>query len=755
MTTSTSFLLKLIFLFSIGAGAAFSQNIVYVDNTKPPGGSGLSWNSAFNDLQTALNAAAVSGNGIQQIWVRTGLYKPDGGSGNKAATFKLVTGVAIYGGFTGTEVLLSERDWTANGTVLSGDLLSNDSGSLNPSDVTYSDNCYHVVTGTGTGAGAILDGFSVMGGVAQGAGNSVGGGLYSKPGNPILRNCNFMFNIAGSGAGINAENGGSLTIEHCTFTKNAAMGSGGGIAVNTIGNLTILDSFFSENVSNSDGGAIHCAGANLILQNTIFQKNTAGAVFSAEGGALLAAGSSVQIYACQFLENIAHEGAAIYCNEIVPAFAMSNCLFSNNKSKSEAAVFFRWPNENFFTIDNCKFFGNRGFAAAVSTGARLTISNSTFDNNGYDPSVSSRGGTLRIIGWTSLINCSVKNGINNNGYGGLMICEGRTTATGCEFSGGYTNWHGGAIAVPNGPLRMTRCIIKNSTAALDGGGIWADAAGTLKMRINECELISNSATKGGGIFHRGLFAPITSQITSTTIAGNTATGTGGGVHSASGSLMIDNCIISNNSDSAGGSESSQLLKGTSALTVQYSCIQGWTGALGGIGNFGSNPLFKDLPGGDVNLSKGSPAIDAGNPAFAFPLFDLGGNARITDGNLDGQPRIDPGAREFTNVRLSLSGDASAGGIVTCTMTTEEPMFVTLFMSQFPDYQWQPFFGYIFFDPSSAIVSVLPHGTTSPAAVTFQLPSNSPFATHVVLQAFGVGQNTIYGNTSNPLLYLFQ
>jgi len=71
-------------------------------------------------------------------------------------------GVALYGGFYGTETTRTQRDWNANVTTLSG----------------ASDNSYHVVTGT---TGAALDGFTVTGGNASaGSGSGVfGGGMYN------------------------------------------------------------------------------------------------------------------------------------------------------------------------------------------------------------------------------------------------------------------------------------------------------------------------------------------------------------------------------------------------------------------------------------------------------------------------------------------------------------------------------------------------------------------------------------------------
>ena len=66
----------------------------------------------------------------------TRIYYPDqtnavpGGSGSRDDTFTLYSGCKIYGGFDGTEMARSERNYYANRTILSGDLSGNDTSFL-------------------------------------------------------------------------------------------------------------------------------------------------------------------------------------------------------------------------------------------------------------------------------------------------------------------------------------------------------------------------------------------------------------------------------------------------------------------------------------------------------------------------------------------------------------------------------------------------------------------------------------------------
>ena len=138
------------------------SNVIYVNVNATGFNDGTSWENAFLDLPLAL-ASAQPGD---EVWVAAGIYTPNilyppaptptplpGGPWNRAASIVLKNGVAIYGGFNGTESLLSERDWTTNLTVLSGDLNRDDGPDFTNND----ENAYHVVTGSEKGDLAVKD----------------------------------------------------------------------------------------------------------------------------------------------------------------------------------------------------------------------------------------------------------------------------------------------------------------------------------------------------------------------------------------------------------------------------------------------------------------------------------------------------------------------------------------------------------------------------------------------------------------------
>src|ERR1035437_3728993 len=170
-------------------------------------GAGTSWANAANDLQLTINNA-VSGD---QIWVVAGTYLPNRRAdvlgtitvNDRNNAFVLKSGVKIYGGFVGTETLLSQRNWTTNVTTLSGDL-----GTVG----VTTDNAYHVVVSSGAVGTAELNGFTISKGNAIGwnpisvNGDSIhqqdGGGIFCYSSSPILSNLILNSNNAQYGGGI-------------------------------------------------------------------------------------------------------------------------------------------------------------------------------------------------------------------------------------------------------------------------------------------------------------------------------------------------------------------------------------------------------------------------------------------------------------------------------------------------------------------------------------------------------------------------
>jgi predicted outer membrane repeat protein len=263
--------------------AAPAGNILRVKAGATGDSNGSSWLDAYPSLQTALTAA-VSGD---EIWVAAGVYKPTlrtAAEDARTATFQLKSGVALYGGFAGTETARDQRNSRVNLTILSGDLDGNDTTSggvvTNPANIV-GDNAYHVVSSVS--ATVKMDGFVITAGKANAANpHSLGAGLYNTGGTLLLGNMTFSGNRAQeSGGGLFGDSGGNLTLVNVAFRNNSAAVAGGGMYVRY--NTTLLENcLFYNNASELTGGGFWNEAATPTLVNCTFSGNTGGT----EGGAI-------------------------------------------------------------------------------------------------------------------------------------------------------------------------------------------------------------------------------------------------------------------------------------------------------------------------------------------------------------------------------------------------------------------------------------------------------------------------------------
>jgi len=231
----------------------WSPAVIYVDVNAPGATTGMSWNNAYRDLQYALGKVRQGcGNAI---WVAKGRYKPTTDPVNYEATFQLVSGKLLYGGFAGGETNINQRNLSANETILDGDIDGDGYADLD-----------YVVTADTVNSSTVIDGFTVRKGYYE-YGDSAG--IYISGGSPTIKHAKITENKYG----IHCVNSSSPNITNCLIENNSS--SYGGIYCNH-STLNLSNSLIKNNGSNG----IYCYNSSTLnMNNSIVRNNTDSGVY--------------------------------------------------------------------------------------------------------------------------------------------------------------------------------------------------------------------------------------------------------------------------------------------------------------------------------------------------------------------------------------------------------------------------------------------------------------------------------------------
>ncbi len=574
---------------------AQGARVLYVRSAAAGADDGTSWEDAYTDLQDALEAAQSG----DEIWVARGVYYPapepgEGESPDRSATFQLVSGVAIYGGFQGNETDRNGRDWKANPTVLSADLDRNDQtdadGVVTASNHIYGDNAYHVVTASGSGqVWYQLDGLIITGGDADvrngDSWDNHGGGLYV---------------IGGS----DPHTGNALEIRNTRFVGNRARSHGGGLYVRYHRmNVVLTDVEFFNNAAGTGGGLYYDKTSgdtrDVILERVRFEGNQATV---SGGGARLAQTSGDRI-------------------------RLTDVTFTDNEAEEQyGGGLSSRTNETPIELHRVVFDGNvapYGGGMHHSDGS-ATMQGVEFRNNTADGTSASRGGGLLVnvrFGLDSadleLVNTVFRG--NSARQGGGLSVEGTDDDS---------------LTMVNGLFHGNEAF--EITQSNEGMG------GAIYNNLDHLSLINTTLSGNrtrGTIFTMNQGGAIYNA--------NTGTAT---------RPTLINCVLWGNVSD--GSDQIHNLHADGKPDIAYSLIQGsgasgtdWAGVLGidGGNNLDTDPLFEDPVGadqapttaGNYRLQPGSPAVDAGTDTPFAPggaassvAVDLDGNSRIIGSAVD-------------------------------------------------------------------------------------------------------------------------
>lgn len=361
-------LLSIVFFLSL-IFSGFSA-VYYVDLSATGTNDGSSWLDAFTTIESAIDAATIG----DEIWVAQGSYTPE--TTSSTDYYSLKNGVEMYGGFSGTEMLLEERNVELYTTTLDGNI--NDPGSS-------TDNLLHVVKALDVTLSTRLDGFTIINGRADGTflTSEMGGGFMNEGGSCSIANCTFLGNYCSYGGGAIAQySNGILNMDNCIIRSNLSDSKGGGIIVR-IGTL---------NITNSDISSNECAGS---------------------GGAIRVYEGTINLDRCSISGNIAGNSSTINVDDEGAINCTNSVIVGNVANSSSVANISLLSNNESHSFINCTIAHNRN-----NDSENVANSRSMFLNDN-----------------TEIRNCIVW---DNNGVGTGEINSGGTTISHSIVSGGYT-----------------------------------------------------------------------------------------------------------------------------------------------------------------------------------------------------------------------------------------------------------------------------------------------------------------------------
>jgi hypothetical protein len=415
------------------------------------------------------------------------------------------------------------------------------------------------------------------------------------------------------GGGI-LNNGGNITLDHVVVQNNLARG----------GDVAVL----SAPGHNASGGGFYSTGGALTISGATIANNEA---IGGRGGDYAGYGGS-------------GGGGGLYAT--AGSLDISNSTIASNRATGG-----RGGDGALYTTSGYRIVGSGGTGQGGGlyvNGSSLTIATSTIASN------QGTGGPAGALGYAGA------------GLGGGLSNGGTLTVSNSTLSGNSAYYGGGIYS--SATLTISNSTLSGNSAPNGGGGIYN--RGTLT--VSDSTLSGNSAfSNGGGIANDGTFPVTLTNVTLTANRANTGGSYrgGGGLFVYSGAPVLHNTLIAGNFRGATGTTHDDAF-GALDPGGDYNLIGDGTG-MTGLGNgvngnlLGSasapiDPLLGPLqdnggPTPTMALLPGSPALDAGNNAYAT-LFDQRG---------PGFPRVLYGAIDIGAVELA------RGPLLTVTSTLDE------------------------------------------------------------------------------------
>ncbi|RYE21152.1 MAG: T9SS type B sorting domain-containing protein [Sphingobacteriales bacterium] len=394
---------------------------LYVDSSVVASGDGSSWVSPLKTVSEALNL--VNNNDCaSEIWVKRGTYFPMRNATTIATSvdsaFRIVrNGIKLYGGFAGTETLISQRITGANTTILSGNIGVTGSVTDNSRHVVTIFNAFNV---SPINSDTRLDGFTIKDGHASAHAQTpaifynghnlpryMGGGIYNMSCSPHISNCIIENNSATyTGGGIYSTLGNAIFENIGVINNRMTMAPSEGAGIGLFQDTSLFkNSVISGNTTNSIGGGIGSRFSRAKFLNILVENNRAaiGAGFglggngadslinvtirgnraSVVGGAVYNANNTIFING--LITGNLSESMAGWANQAGDPLLTNVTIAHNNSTGNNAGVGINAGNLN---VKNCIIWGNQAATDAnilTAPAATFICNNSNIEGSTIYP----------------------------------------------------------------------------------------------------------------------------------------------------------------------------------------------------------------------------------------------------------------------------------------------------------------------------------------------------------------------------------
>ena len=437
--------------------------------------------------------------------------------------------------------ITSNGDLTISNSLFEYNIAGDDGGAIDPhGELTAINNSiirYNVAYGSGGG----VDGDGTLNVTAsQFISNTAvaqGGALNVFSSTAQLDNVTLFDNFASAGGGLFIDSG-AATISDSVIDGNNAIDAGGGVLM-FASSVAVSETQIVNNraldIFGGGGGGFWVAGSLEVISSTISNNQALIEFDDAGGGFYIVEGSAVTVTASTIVSNSAPlgYGGAIFnagLTKLVGSQVRDNSALDGGGVQNNGDLFCGPCMRGTGVDANLRQRGKEEAKGRAETGL------SAISRDLFVPPISTTG-TLLVVD-----SIMVDNVATDFGGGAIYNLLGTVRLTNTQVLSNSGAFFGGGISTEDGITTIFSSTIAFNDSAEAGGGIDNFES---QVAIADSLIISNSSLIGAGVSITGTFATVT--MTNSTVVGNSAEISGGGIDNNHATLSVISSTIQANS----------------------------------------------------------------------------------------------------------------------------------------------------------------------------------------------------------------